>query len=113
MVTVTTILLVSSVVLAPVLGDAPPVYGGAQGRGGGGQDPLGDLGDTIPGVPGEDYPLLGSVPDTSFQCSGQVEGGYYADPEGECQVFHICGGGGEGSLIKYSFLCPNGTLFIL
>ena len=40
-----------------------------------------------------------------------MEGGYYADPEAECQAFHICGGGVEGSLIQYSFLCPNGSLF--
>jgi hypothetical protein len=85
--------------------DKQPGYGGAGGAGG--QDPLDALGESIPGEPGEDYPILGSVPDTSFECFGQVEGGYYADPEGECQVFHICAGGGEGILIKYSFLCPN------
>ena len=89
MIAVATTLLVIVSVLTPVLSDTPPVYGGAQGRGGGGQDPLGDLGETIPGEPSEDYPILGSVPDTSFVCDGQVEGGYYADPEGECQVFHI------------------------
>ena len=99
-----------------VLADKQPSYGkaagGSQGQYAGGVDPLDALGESIPGEPGEDYPILGSVPDTSFQCSGQVEGGYYADPEGECQVFHICAGGGEGlSLSKYSFLCPNGTLF--
>ena len=40
-----------------------------------------------------------------------MEGGYYADVEAECQVFHICGGDGNGGLTKYSFLCPNGTIF--
>merc|ERR1711954_546598 len=33
--------------------------------------------------------------------------GYYADEEAECQVFHIC----AAEEAKYSFLCPNGTIF--
>ena len=37
--------------------------------------------------------------------------GYYADPSAECQVFHICTADGNGGLAKYSFLCPNGTIF--
>ena len=37
--------------------------------------------------------------------------GYYADPEASCQSFHICANDGTGGLVKYSFLCPNGTLF--
>ena len=37
--------------------------------------------------------------------------GYYADPEAQCQVFHICTADGQGGLAKYSFLCPNGTIF--
>ena len=37
--------------------------------------------------------------------------GYYADPEADCQVFHICTNDGNGGLSKYSFLCPNGTIF--
>ena len=37
--------------------------------------------------------------------------GYYADPEAKCQAFHICTADGQGSLAKYSFLCPNGTIF--
>ena len=37
--------------------------------------------------------------------------GYYADPEAECQAFHICTADGQGGLSKYSFLCPNGTVF--
>jgi len=41
-----------------------------------------------------------------------VEGGYYADTEGDCQPFHVCSAdsASEG-LLKFSFLCPNGTLF--
>lgn len=65
----------------------------------------------IPGVPGEDYPILAEVPESGFTCDGQVDGGYYADPEAECQVFHICTSDGKGGLGKYSFLCPNGTIF--
>merc|ERR1712107_390777 len=63
------------------------------------------------GVPGEDYPIYAEVPETAFTCDGQVDGGYYADGEAECQVFHICTADGAGGLAKYSFLCPNGTVF--
>ena len=66
---------------------------------------------SIPGVPGEDYPIYAEVPESGFSCEGQVDGGYYADPEAECQAFHICTADGAGGLAKYSFLCPNGTLF--
>ena len=55
--------------------------------------------------------IFAEVPETSFVCDGQVDGGYYADVEGECQPFHICTSDGHGGLTKYSFLCPNGTLF--
>ena len=65
----------------------------------------------IPGVPGEDYPIYSEVPESGFTCEGQVDGGYYADPEAECQAFHICTADGAGGLAKYSFLCPNGTIF--
>ena len=41
----------------------------------------------------------------------QTDGGYYADLEAQCQAFHICASDGQGSLTKYSFLCPNGTIF--
>merc|ERR1711892_346124 len=74
-------------------------------------DPLAALAANIPGVPGEDYPIFSEVPESGFVCDGQVDGGYYADPEAECQVFHICTADGAGGLAKYSFLCPNGTLF--
>lgn len=109
--------------VAGVLGDGhsggshQSQYGGGGGQtayssyASGAQDAFNQLGETIPGTPGEDYPILAEVPQTSFLCDGQVEGGYYADPEAECQAFHICGGGLQGSLIQYSFLCPNGSLF--
>ncbi|XP_032454552.1 flocculation protein FLO11 isoform X1 [Nasonia vitripennis] len=59
----------------------------------------------ITGQPGVDYPALTTIPATSFSCRGQ-KGGYYADPETNCQVFHIC-----DNSRKISFLCPNGTIF--
>merc|ERR1712203_927891 len=74
-------------------------------------DPLAMLQGAIPGVPGEDYPIYAEVPESGFTCDGQVDGGYYADPEAECQVFHICTADGAGGLAQYSFLCPNGTVF--
>merc|ERR1719323_724060 len=84
-------------------GDDAQYAGGA----GGGDN----LEEVIPGIPGDDYPIYAEVPDTSFLCDGQTDGGYYSDPEAECQAFHICGSDGNGGLTKYSFLCPNGTLF--
>merc|ERR1719312_1636193 len=84
--------------------------GGVSGSGGSGGG--GSLEESIPGVPGQDYPIYSTVPDTGFTCDGQVEGGKYADPGAECQVFHFCAlGDVEGGLITYSFLCPNGTIF--
>ncbi|XP_020288398.1 mucin-5AC isoform X2 [Pseudomyrmex gracilis] len=59
----------------------------------------------VTGQPGVDYPALTSIPATSFSCRG-LRGGYYADLETNCQVFHICDNGR-----KISFLCPNGTIF--
>lgn len=37
--------------------------------------------------------------------------GYYADSEAKCQVFHICSSSPVADTVKYSFLCPNGTIF--
>jgi len=97
--------------------DDVPVYAGEEELGGyDASDAAGDpaldmLLKSVPGVPGEDYPIYAEVPETAFSCDGQVDGGYYADPEAECQAFHICTADGAGGLAKYSFLCPNGTLF--
>ncbi|XP_068235148.1 uncharacterized protein [Palaemon carinicauda] len=75
------------------------------------EDPIAALAANIPGggVPGEDYPILASVPDTGFSCADQEFPGYYADTADEagCQVFHICQFDGR----QDSFLCPNGTIF--
>ena len=56
--------------------DAVPVYGA-------GADPaLEALGNSIPGVPGEDYPIYAEVPETGFTCDGQVDGGgFLSDPQ--------------------------------
>jgi len=64
----------------------------------------------VPGIPGQDYPIFAEVPETSFSCEGRVEGGFFADTQSRCQPFHICANDGDG-LKKFSFLCPNGTLF--
>merc|ERR1711962_441245 len=90
----------------------PGGFGGSSGgSSGGGIGASGSLEEAVPGIPGADYPIFAEVPPTSFLCDGQIDGGYYADPEADCQPFHICANDGEGGLTKYSFLCPNGTLF--
>merc|ERR1719153_1288754 len=100
-----------SVCLALVTGQSQYQSAGGEGYEQGADVGGGSLQETIPGVPGDDYPIFAQVPLTSFLCDGQVDGGYYADPEAECQAFHICAGDGNGGLTKYSFLCPNGTMF--
>ena len=75
------------------------------------KDPIEALGETIPGAPGEDYPIFAFPPETSFVCDGKIQG-YYADPEADCQAFHVCANLAlDDDLTKYSLLCPNGTLF--
>lgn len=32
----------------------------------------------------------GNMPVTSFSCRDKILGGYYADPETDCQMFHVC-----------------------
>ena len=84
---------------------------GAASAPAGSDDNIAMLEKAVPGIPGEDYPIYAEVPESGFSCDGQVDGGYYADPEAQCQVFHICTADGAGGLAQYSFLCPNGTLF--
>ena len=78
-----------------------------------GDDPLDWLRDSLPGEPGVDYPILATVQESSFSCSGLVFGGYYADPEQDCQAYHVCLSDplDQESLYPVSFLCPNGTIF--
>ena len=44
---------------------------------GGSGDPIENLKNNIPGVPGEDYPILAEVPELSFTCEGRVAGGKF------------------------------------
>jgi hypothetical protein len=69
--------------------------------------------ESVPGTPGTDYPIYSqdALGGFTFDCNGQVEGGYYADPASQCQAFHVCIPDGQGSLGTQSFLCPNGTIF--
>ncbi|XP_047471007.1 uncharacterized protein LOC125026546 isoform X1 [Penaeus chinensis] len=99
----------------PSNGYAPPSNTYGTPNGGYGVDPeIAALAENIPGggVPGEDYPILASVPDTGFSCDAVAVQGYYADTAAEagCQVFHICQ---DRALRRQqdSFLCPNGTIF--
>ena len=41
----------------------------------GGDDNLAMLEKSVPGIPGEDYPIYAEVPVTAFACDGQVDGG--------------------------------------
>ena len=51
------------------------------------------------------------LPSTGFSCSDRVNGGFYADTEARCQMYHMCVADPVGSNVRVSFLCPNGTLF--
>ena len=31
-----------------------------------------------------------AIPETGFTCEDKITGGYYADPEAACQLFHVC-----------------------
>ncbi|XP_054010712.1 uncharacterized protein LOC128893631 [Hylaeus anthracinus] len=65
----------------------------------------------IPGIPGVDFPLYHTVPQTSFSCAYvPFVPGMYANVETGCQAYHICHDGREGHQ-GASFLCTNGTLF--
>ncbi|XP_037070391.1 uncharacterized protein LOC119091679 isoform X2 [Pollicipes pollicipes] len=54
---------------------------------------------------------LENLPDTSFSCEGKVVGGYYADIETKCQMFHVCTLGQKGETQDIKFLCLQGTVF--
>ena len=40
-------------------------------------DPLAMLMKSVPGIPGEDYPIFAEAPETAFSCEGQVNGGTF------------------------------------
>ena len=52
-----------------------------------------------------------NLPDTNFSCVGKVIGGYYADLETNCQMFHVCTIGQLDEPMDIRFLCLNGTVF--
>lgn len=52
-----------------------------------------------------------SMPDTSFTCDNKVVGGYYADPDADCQMFHICVQVNETDVRDFKFMCPDDTVF--
>ncbi|XP_017784540.1 PREDICTED: putative mediator of RNA polymerase II transcription subunit 26 isoform X2 [Nicrophorus vespilloides] len=59
------------------------------------------------------YPTysLESMPDTDFTCRDKILGGYYADSQAQCQMFHICVKVSGVGVQDFRFLCPNGTAF--
>lgn len=52
-----------------------------------------------------------SMPDTTFTCKDKVVGGYYADPDADCQMFHICVQVDEHDIRDFKFMCPDDTVF--
>ncbi|XP_014212351.1 uncharacterized protein LOC106642169 [Copidosoma floridanum] len=61
------------------------------------------------GEPG--YLDFDNLPETNFSCRGKVIGGYYADVEAGCQMFHVCTTGQKDEIMDIKFLCLNGTVF--
>merc|ERR1712179_860622 len=61
----------------------------------------------LPGQPGADFPIYSKPPETTFSCA-ELDPGFYADPEAECQTYHRCGDSAKPIL---TLLCPNGTLY--
>ncbi|XP_039296330.1 GATA zinc finger domain-containing protein 14-like [Nilaparvata lugens] len=54
---------------------------------------------------------LDEMPRTSFSCRDKIVGGYYADPETDCQMFHVCVRVAGLGVQDFRFLCPNDTSF--
>ena len=54
------------------------------------EDPLDKLRSALPGEPGVDYPILSSIQNTEFNCEGKTFGGFYAEPDTDCQGYHVC-----------------------
>merc|ERR1712018_1072848 len=60
---------------------------------------------SVPGIPGQDYPTLDfyNLPETSFECRGRINGGFYSDEEAFCQMYHMCVAEATGTFRKFSF----------
>lgn len=54
-----------------------------------GEAQLLDEDEDIFGTPWPTYSLQ-NMPKTQFTCRDKILGGYYADPETQCQMFHVC-----------------------
>ncbi|TDG48163.1 hypothetical protein AWZ03_005338 [Drosophila navojoa] len=54
-----------------------------------GQAQLLDEDEDVFGRPWPTYSLQ-NMPKTQFTCRDKILGGYYADPETQCQMFHVC-----------------------
>lgn len=54
---------------------------------------------------------LDAMPSTAFTCRDKILGGYYADAETQCQMFHVCVKVAGVGVQDFRFLCPNGTAF--
>ena len=54
---------------------------------------------------------LDNMPTTGFTCRDKILGGYYADAETQCQLFHVCVKVAGVGVQDFRFLCPNGTAF--
>ncbi|BET02500.1 Chitin Hypothetical protein Peritrophin-A domain [Nesidiocoris tenuis] len=52
-----------------------------------------------------------NMPVTTFSCRDKILGGYYSDPETDCQMFHVCVKVPGQGIQDYKFLCPNDTAF--
>ncbi|XP_035209879.1 U-scoloptoxin(01)-Cw1a-like [Stegodyphus dumicola] len=64
-------------------------------------------------IASQDYPTYSedNLPETSFTCHDKVNGGYYADIETDCQMYHVCSRDKDGIMRSTKFLCGNGTVF--
>ena len=56
----------------------------------------------------QDYPILATVPTTSFSCVGKAEGGYYADVETGCQV-KLSNDGNHKIKMRFLVQCNGGV----
>ncbi|CAL8140511.1 unnamed protein product [Orchesella dallaii] len=64
-----------------------------------------------PPLPAAGFLDFENLPITRFSCEGKVIGGYYADVETGCQMFHVCTLGQKDEVQDIKFLCLNGTVF--
>jgi hypothetical protein len=65
------------------------------------------------GLPSNATSIRSDISDT-FSCESRIYG-YYADVDNDCQLFHVClpvqFADGKEQTFKWSFICPEETLF--